>query len=58
MSPTVMVKKKDSSLRFCVDYRKLNAVTVKVSYSLPKMDILDRLSRNSWFITLDLKSDY
>lgn len=54
-----MVRKKDDSLRFCVDYRKLYAVTVKNRYPLPKMDdILNRLSRNSWFIILDLKNGY
>lgn len=46
--PAVMVKKKDGSIRFCIDYRKLNAVTVKDSYPLPRInDILDRLSGNS-----------
>ena len=47
VSPAVMVKKKDGSLRFCVDYRKLNSVTIKDSYPLPRIDdILDRLSGN------------
>jgi len=60
LSPAVMVKKKDVSLRFCVDYRKLNAVTEKDCYPLPKMDdILDQLAGNSWFIIpLDLKSGH
>lgn len=56
--PAVMVKKKDGSIRFCIDYRKLNAVTIKNSYPLPRIDdILDRLSGNS-FSNLDLKRGY
>jgi len=55
VSPAVLVKKKDGTLRFCVDYRKLNAVTVKDSYPLPRIDdLLDQLSGNAWFTTLDL----
>ncbi|KMQ86489.1 krab-a domain-containing protein [Lasius niger] len=59
VSPAVMIKKKDGTLRFCIDYRRLNAITVKDSYPLPRIDdILDQLSGNSWFSTLDLKSGY
>jgi len=59
ISPAVLVKKKDGSIRFCVDYRKVNAVTIKDSFPLPRIDdIFDQLSGNVWFSTLDLKSGY
>lgn len=55
----VLVKKKEGSLRFCIDYRKLNAVTIKDSYPLPRIDdIMDNLEGNCWYCTLDLKSGY
>ncbi|VDD78381.1 unnamed protein product [Mesocestoides corti] len=58
-SPIVVVKKKDGSIRLCVDYRKLNEVTVKDSFPIPRMDVtLDALGRSTIFSTLDLKSGY
>lgn len=57
VSPVVVVTKKDGSVRFCLDYRKINDVTVKDSQPLPRIDdSLDALSGSKWFSTLDLKS--
>ncbi|KAL6421145.1 hypothetical protein ACFW04_013963 [Cataglyphis niger] len=59
VSPAVMVRKKDGSIRFCFEYKKLNTITVKDSYPIPRIDdIFDQLHENFWFSPLDLKSEY
>jgi hypothetical protein len=57
--PALFVKKKDQSLRLCVDYRLLNAVTIKNKYTLPCIDILfDQLASAKVFSKVDLCSGY
>ncbi len=58
-SPVVLVKKPNGGIRFCVDYRKLNVVTKKDSYPLPRIDdALDRLKGANFFTTLDCDQAY
>jgi hypothetical protein len=58
-SPALFVKKKDGSLRMCVDYRPLNVVTIKNNYPLPRIDVLfDQLAGAKVFSKIDLRSGY
>ena len=53
------MKKKDGSLRMCIDYRQLKKVTVKNKYPHPKIDdLFDKLQGASYFSKIDLRSDY
>jgi hypothetical protein len=57
--PALFVKKKDESLRLCVDYHPLNALTIKNKYSLPRIDVLfDQLVGAKVFSKIDLRSGY
>ena len=58
-SNIVLVRKKDNSLRFCIDFRKLNNRTIKDAYSLPRIEeTIDSLSGSKYFSKLDRRSGY
>ncbi len=58
-SPIVIVKKKDGSIRLCIDYRKLNNQTIKDAYALPNIEeTFSALTGSKWFSVMDLKSGY
>ena len=58
-SPVVIVDKKDGTKRFCIDYRKINDITVTDAHPLPRIDdLLERFRKANWFSSIDLASGY
>jgi hypothetical protein len=57
--PVLFVKKKDGSMKLCIDYRELNKVTVKNKYPLPRLNnLFDQLLGFQVFSKIDLRSSY
>ena len=55
----MFIRKKDGSLRMCIDYRSLNEVTIKNKYLLPRIDdLFDQLEGAKYFSKIDLRSGY
>ena len=58
-SPVVLVRKKDKTMRFCIDYRRLNSITIKDAFPLPRIDeIFDQLTDAKYYTKFDFKSGY
>ena len=59
VAPVLFLKKKDESMRLCIDYRELNNVTIKNKYPFPRIDdMFDQLNGASMFSKIDLRSGY
>src|SRR2546421_8927059 len=58
-TPVTLPKKKNGGFRFCIDYRKLNAVTIFDAYPMPRTDeLLERFCTARWFTTIDLAAGF